>query len=128
MSIDINLTILQGNLGANPELRVTQTGLTIVNLRLATNESYKQGDEWKERVHWHRITLFGKNAENCAKVLCKGSSVFIQGRTTYGKYTDKQGNERWSTDIIAETWRYSGGPRKPVEARDLPSIDETLAP
>lgn len=112
MSRGINKVILIGTLGADPEVRYTSSGGAICNLRLATNESWKDKEtgEKKERTEWHRVTLFGKLGEIAGEYLKKGSQCYIDGALRTNKYTDKDGIERFSTDIIASEMQMLGSP------------------
>ena len=98
----MNLTIVSGNLGANPEVRTTKSGTTVCNISLATNERVKQGDIWVDHTEWHRIVVFGGQAESCAKYLTKVSSVNVVGKLRTREYQDKDGNKRKSTEILAD--------------------------
>src|ERR1700686_513579 len=104
MARGLNKVILIGNLGADPETRAMPSGMTVANLRVATSESWrdKQSGASQERTEWHRIALFGRLGEIAAEYLRKGSQVFIEGKLRTSKYQDKQGNERFSTEIIAD--------------------------
>lgn len=97
----MNVVHLVGNLGADPELRVTAGGLSILNLRLATSERVKKGEEWVEHTEWHRITVFGKRADGLSKFLAKGSKVAVTGKLRTTSY-EKDGIKKYSTDIIAD--------------------------
>ena len=98
----VNKVTLIGNLGADPELRTTQSGTSVAKLRLATTTRRKDRDgNWNDHTDWHRVTCFGKTAENIAKFQKKGNRIFVEGRIEYSQYKDRDGNERWSTDIIA---------------------------
>jgi len=103
MARGINKVIIVGNLGADPETRYTGSGTAITSLRLATSEAWtdKQSGEKQERTEWHRVKLFGKLAEIAGEYLKKGRQVYIEGSLRTDKYTDKDGIERYSTDIIA---------------------------
>lgn len=100
----VNRVIIVGNLGRAPEVRYMPSGEAIANIAVAT--SYKSKDrntgEQKEFTEWHRISFFGKLAETVGQYLKKGSSVYVEGRLQTRKYTDKDGVERYSTEIIAE--------------------------
>jgi len=97
-----NLAVLIGYLGQDPEIRYTQSGTAICSFSLATTESFKdKSGDYKKRTDWHKITCFGKTAENCAQYLSKGSSVVINGRIQYESWEDKEGNKRHSTSIVA---------------------------
>lgn len=103
----INKVILVCTLGKDPEVRQTQNGNAICNLSAATSRKYKdaQGNA-QEETEWHRISLFGRSAEVAGQYLKKGSMVYIEGRLRTRKYTDKQGIERYATDIIGETLQF----------------------
>jgi single-strand DNA-binding protein len=111
MARGINKVIIVGNLGADPEMRSTGSGLSICSFSLATSESWtdKQSGEKQERTEWHRIKMFNRLAEIAGEYLKKGSQVYIEGSLRTDKYTDKQGVERYSTDIIASEMQMLGG-------------------
>ncbi len=111
MARGINKVILVGNLGADPETRAMPSGSTVANLRIATSESWrdKQTGEQQERTEWHRVALFGRLAEVAAEYLKKGSQVYIEGSLRTRKWTDKQGQERYSTEIIGNEMQMLGG-------------------
>jgi single-strand DNA-binding protein len=101
MAEGLNRVMLFGNLGADPELRVTPGGQSVLKLRLATTESYvdKSGTR-QERTDWHSITVWGKRGEALSKFLAKGSSIFVEGRIQTSSY-EKNGEKRYRTDIVA---------------------------
>ena len=111
MARGINKVILVGNLGADPETRAMPSGSSVANLRIATSESWrdKQTGEQQERTEWHRVALFGRLAEVAAEYLKKGSQVYIEGSLRTRKWTDKQGQERYSTEIIGNDMQMLGG-------------------
>ena len=111
MARGINKVILIGNLGADPETRAIPSGTTVANLRIATSESWrdKQSGEQQERTEWHRVALFGRLAEIAGEYLRKGSQVYIEGSLRTRKWQDKQGNERYSTEIIGNELQMLGG-------------------
>jgi single-strand DNA-binding protein len=111
MARGINKVILIGNLGADPETRAMPSGTTVANLRIATSESWrdKQTGEQQERTEWHRVALFGRLAEVAGEYLRKGSQVYIEGSLRTRKWQDKQGNERYSTEIIGSDLQMLGG-------------------
>lgn len=111
MARGINKVILVGNLGADPETRYTANGGAITNIRLATSEQWrdKQSGENQERTEWHRVVLFGKLGEIAGEYLKKGRQVYIEGSLRTNKYTDKDGVERYSTDIVANEMQMLGG-------------------
>jgi single-strand DNA-binding protein len=107
----VNKVIIVGNLGRDPEIRYMPSGDAIANIAVAT--SYKSKDknsgEQKELTEWHRISFFGRLAEIVGQYLKKGSSVYVEGRLQTRKYTDKDGIERYATDIVAENMQMLGG-------------------
>ena len=111
MARGVNKVILIGNLGADPETRYTGSGTAITSLRLATSESWtdKSSGEKQERTEWHRVKLFGRLAEIAGEYLKKGRQVYIEGSLRTDKYTDKDGVERFSTDIVANEMQMIGG-------------------
>lgn len=111
MARGINKVILVGNLGADPEVRYTAGGTAIASLSIATSEQWtdKQSGQKQERTEWHRVKLFGRLAEIAGEYLKKGRQVYVEGSLRTDKYTDKQGVERYSTDIIASDLQMLGG-------------------
>ena len=107
----VNKVIIVGNLGRDPEMRYMPSGDAIANIAVAT--SYKSKDrntgEQKELTEWHRISFFGKMAEIVGQYLKKGSSIYVEGRLQTRKYTDKDGVEKYATDIVAENMQMLGG-------------------
>ncbi|HUN74289.1 MAG TPA: single-stranded DNA-binding protein [Steroidobacteraceae bacterium] len=111
MARGVNKVILVGNLGADPETRAMPSGMTVCNLRIATTESWKdrQSGEQQERTEWHRVALFGRLGEVAGEYLHKGSQVYIEGSLRTRKWQDKQGAERYTTEIIASDMQMLGG-------------------
>jgi single-strand DNA-binding protein len=107
----VNKVILVGNLGADPETRYLPSGDAVSNIRLATTDRYKEkaSGEMKEATEWHRVAFFGRLAEIAAEYLKKGSSVYIEGRIRTRKWTDQAGQERYSTEIVADQMQMLGG-------------------
>jgi single-strand DNA-binding protein len=103
MARGINKVILIGNLGADPETRAMPSGMTVANIRVATSESWKdkQSGENKERTEWHNVAMFGRLGEIAGEYLKKGSKVYIEGSLRTRKWQDKQGQDRYTTEIIA---------------------------
>ena len=110
MARGVNKVILVGNLGADPETRAMPSGASVANLRIATSESWrdKTSGEQQERTEWHRVALFGRLAEVASEYLRKGSQVYIEGSLRTRKWQDKQGNERYSTEIVANDLQMLG--------------------
>ena len=97
----VNKVILIGNLGADPEVRYSQSGTAVANFRIATTETWKKEGEKEELTEWHRIVTFGRLAEICGEYLSKGSKVYIEGRIQTRKWEDRDGNPRYTTEIVA---------------------------
>jgi single-strand DNA-binding protein len=104
MSRGINKATILGYVGGDPEIRATASGITVATISVATSEVWKDKNtgEKKEKTQWHRISLFNKLGEIAGKFIKKGSRVYIEGTINHTKYTDKQGVERYTTDIIAK--------------------------
>jgi single-strand DNA-binding protein len=111
MARGVNKVILVGNLGADPETRAMPSGSSVANLRIATSESWrdKTSGEQQERTEWHRVALFGRLAEIASEYLRKGSQVYIEGSLRTRKWQDKQGQERYSTEIVGNELQMLGG-------------------
>ncbi len=106
----VNKVILVGNLGANPEVRFTQGGTSVANLRIATTERWtdKNGQK-QEATEWHRVVLFGRQAEVAQQYLTKGRQVYIEGRIRTRQWQDQQGQKRYSTEIVGTNMQLLGG-------------------
>ncbi|HXF65486.1 MAG TPA: single-stranded DNA-binding protein [Burkholderiales bacterium] len=120
----VNKVILIGNLGADPETRYLPSGDAVTNIRIATTERWRdKGGEQQEHTEWHRIAFFGKLAEIAGEYLRKGSPVYVEGRIRTRKWQDKDGQDRYSTEIVADRMQLlgsrGGGPeaaaREPAE-------------
>jgi single-strand DNA-binding protein len=110
MAEGLNKVMLIGNLGRDPELRYTQGGQPILNMRLATNESFQNRDgERQERTEWHSVILWGKRGEALGKILSKGSQLCVEGRLQTRSWEDKQGQKRYTTEIVATNVILLGG-------------------
>jgi single-strand DNA-binding protein len=111
MARGINKVILIGNLGADPETRYMPSGAAVTNLRVATNESWKdkQTGEMKDRTEWHNVAMFNRLAEIAAEYLRKGSQVYIEGKLRTRKWQDRDGNDRYTTEVIADEMQMLGG-------------------
>ena len=110
MARGVNKAIIVGNLGRDPEVRYSASGNAIANVTVATTDSWKdrQSGERQERTEWHRVVFFNRLAEIVAEYLKKGSQVFIEGRIQTRKWEDKDGNERWTTEIVANEMQMLG--------------------
>lgn len=121
MAEGLNRVMLLGNLGADPELRVTPGGQAILKLRLATTESYlDKSNTRQERTEWHSITIFGKRGEALGKILAKGDRIFVEGGLRTSSY-EKNGEKRYRTEIVASNIILSGGRRGERGEGDAPS-------
>jgi single-strand DNA-binding protein len=109
--MSVNKVILVGNLGVKPEIRYTPGGQAVANFRIATNERWggRDGQPAQERTEWHNIVVWGKTAENCGKYLDKGRQVYIEGRLQTREWQDKEGQKRYTTEIVAQTVQFLGG-------------------
>jgi single-strand DNA-binding protein len=108
-TMTVNKVILIGNLGQDPELRSTGSGTPVLNLRIATSERVRDGqDGWKDQTEWHNVVVFGRTAENVARFKKKGESVYIEGRLQTRKWKDRSGADRWSTEVVANQVRFLG--------------------
>ena len=115
----INKVILIGNLGADPELRYTPNGQAVCDVRLATNESWtdKSGQK-QERTEWHRVVFWGKPAEIVKQYMGKGQRMYIEGRLQTRSWDDKEGNKRYSTEIVANDFMFLSSREGAGAARD----------
>ena len=109
--MSINKVILIGRLGADPEVRYTSDGTAVATFRIATNERWtNQKGEKEERTEWHRIVAWRRLGEICGEYLSKGRQVYIEGRLQTRSWEDRDGNKRWSTEIVASNMQMLGGP------------------
>ena len=111
MARGINKVILVGNLGQDPETRYMPSGGAVTNITLATNESWKdkQTGEQKDRTEWHKVAMFNRLAEIAAEYLRKGSQVYVEGKLRTRKWQDRDGNDRYTTEVIADEMQMLGG-------------------
>jgi single-strand DNA-binding protein len=137
MARGINKVILVGNLGADPDTRYMPSGKAVTNIRVATSESWKdkQTGDMQERTEWHSIVMYDKLGEIAAEYLRKGSQVYIEGKIRTRKWQDKEGKDRYTTEVIADQMQMLGGrgggggassePREPRSAaRQAPASDD----
>lgn len=114
----VNKAILVGNLGADPELRYTPSGTAVANFSLATREQWtNKGGEKAERTEWHKIVAWGRLGEICGEYLHKGSQVYIEGRIQTRSWEDREGNKRYTTEIVALTMQMLGSPARAGKAQ-----------
>ena len=111
MARGINKVILVGNLGQDPEVRYTPSGSAVANVSIATTDSWKDKNtgEAQEKTEWHRVVFFGRLAEIVGEYLKKGRQVYVEGRLQTRKWQDNNGNDRWSTEIVAGEMQMLGG-------------------
>ncbi|MEE8205936.1 MAG: single-stranded DNA-binding protein [Nitrospinaceae bacterium] len=124
-----NKVLLMGNLTRDPELRFTSNGSALAKFGLAVNRKYKAGEEWKEEVCFVDITVWGKQAENCAEYLSKGRPVFIEGRLQFSSWETDDGQKRNKLEVVANTVQFlgqSGGdkPGMQPDREDVPVKDD----
>jgi single-strand DNA-binding protein len=106
----VNKVILVGNLGADPELKYTPSNRPVCNLSVATNEVWKdKAGQKQERVEWHRVNVWGDQAEHCSKYLAKGRMVYVEGRIQTRSWDDKEGKKRYTTEVVADRVVFLGG-------------------
>ena len=108
MSNGVNKVILIGNLGQKPEMRYTATNSAVANLSIATTESWKdrESGEMRDKTEWHKVVFFGKPAETIEKYLDKGSKIYVEGKLQTRKWQDKDGNDRWTTEIVGNQFNF----------------------
>lgn len=128
----VNKVILVGNLGADPEVKFLGSGTQVANFRIATTENrVNRSGEKVAITEWHRIVAFGRLAEICGQYLSKGKQVYIEGRLRTRSWEDKDGNRRYTTEIVANQMQMLGTPGAPIEApvpeREL-DIDADISP
>jgi single-strand DNA-binding protein len=121
----VNKAILVGTLGKDPEQRYMPNGNAVCNISVATSEQWKdkQTGEKQERTEWHRVSMFGKLAEIAGEYLRKGSQVYLEGKIQTRKWQDKEGKDRYSTEIVADQMQMLGGKRD----SSAPAAGETLS-
>jgi single-strand DNA-binding protein len=132
MARGINKVILVGNLGADPDTRYMPSGRAVTNIRIATSETWKdrQTGDQQERTEWHNVVLYDKLGEIAAEYLRKGSQVYIEGSLRTRKWQDKEGKDRYTTEIIAREMQMLGGRAsgEPRPARSAPAEDRAAPP
>ncbi len=126
---DVNKVILLGRLGADPEIMTMESGTKMARVSLATNEVYRdKNGERVERTEWHRVILWRNRAELAEKYLNKGSQIYVEGRLRTRQYQDKEGNQRYTTEIIGDVVNFAGGRQggeQQDKQQDPPPADST---
>jgi single-strand DNA-binding protein len=121
----VNKVILVGHLGADPEVRYTAAGKAVATMRLATTEQWTGKDGEKgERTEWHRIVAWDRLGDTCGKYLHKGSQIYIEGRLQTRSWEDKEGNKRYTTEIVAQTMQMLGSPGKAAQGEERIRYDD----
>ena len=115
MARGINKVIIVGNLGADPDSRAMPSGNAVTNISVATSESWndRETGEKQEKTEWHRVVFFNRLAEIAAQYLKKGSQVYVEGKLQTRKWEDKEGNERWTTEVVANQMQMLGNNKEP---------------
>ena len=128
--MSVNKVMLLGNLGKDPELRYSPQQVAVCHFSLATNERRKdQSGNWVDHTEWHNIVTFGKTAENCAQYLKKGRQAFVEGSIRSRKWQDKEGKDRYTTEILAQIVQFVGGSRDAGKGAPIaePTSEEAAA-
>ena len=107
--MSLNKVMLIGHLGSDPELRYTQGGQPVANFNLATNEKWTKDGKTQEKTEWHKVVVWGKMAETCEKYLKKGRQAYIEGKLQTREWEDKDGQKRYTTEVVAMTVQFIGG-------------------
>ncbi len=121
--MSVNKVILIGRLGRDPEVRYTQSGTAVTNFTLATSRTYKKENEKIDETEWHRVVAFGRTAEICGEYLQKGKQVYVEGRLQTREWEDKDGNRRWTTEVIIERMQMLGA-RADKDTSYSPPVEE----
>jgi single-strand DNA-binding protein len=121
MASGVNKVILVGNLGKDPEVRYVQSGNAVCTLRLAVTERRKDGDNWKDHTEWMDVVTFGKTAENAGQYLQKGRQIYVEGRLQTRQYKDKEGHDRYKTEVVANQVLFLGGGDRSGAPRPAPN-------
>jgi len=121
----VNKVILIGNLGADPEVRYTPSGQAVATLRIATTETWsnRENGQREQKTEWHRVVVWGKQAENCSQYLSKGRQIYVEGRIQTRNWTDKEGNTRYTTEIVANNVQFLGSR---AQESDQPGIEPEM--
>lgn len=119
----VNKVILIGKLGRDPELKNTPSGKAVCTLNIATTETWSQDGNKQERTEWHRVIVWGKSGENCAKYLAKGRPVYVEGRLQTRSWDDKDGSKRYATEIVSDTVQFLGSPPQGAKDESAPPLE-----
>ena len=123
----VNKVIILGNVGKDPEVRYAPSGKAVCNISIATSRSYGKGEERKEETEWHSVVLYERQAEIAGEYLKKGRPVYIEGRIRTRKWQDKEGQDRYTTEIIAESMQLLGGREEASAPRPAPASRQAPA-
>jgi len=127
--MSVNKVLLLGRLGETPEIKYTPGGAAVTNFSLATKESFKdKSGEWKEKTEWHRVVVWGKQAESAVKYLQKGREAHVEGRIETRKWTDNNSVERYTTEVISSRVTFVGGGERQQQASSEPMQPKTEVP
>jgi single-strand DNA-binding protein len=127
MTLGVNRVTLIGNVGRDPEVRTTSSGLPVTNIRLAISERRRDGGgDWREYTDWITVVCFGRTAENVGDHVGKGKLLFVEGRLQNRNFKDKEGHERWTTEVVADRVIFLGGGRDggPLREEDYEDYDD----
>ena len=108
----MNSITIMGNLGHDPSHKTLDSGMTIVEMSVATTHKKKQGEEWVDETTWHRVKAFGNRADAIKKFFSKGDKILVVGRQENRKYEDKDGNTRWASEVILQDFHFVGGSKR----------------
>lgn len=114
----LNKVQIIGSLGKDPELKTSQSGSSYANVSVATSERVKKGEEWADHTEWHRVTVFGRQAENLVKFCKKGKRIYVEGKLRTSKYVDDNGVEKFSTAILADDVKFLSAAEKKDQSED----------
>lgn len=127
--MSVNKVILVGRLGKDPDLRMTASQLAVASFSVATNERKKdQSGNWTDHTEWHNVVVFGKTAQNCSQYIKKGSQVFIEGALRTTKWQDKEGKDRYKTEVVASTVQFLDSKKGSGISDNVESGPDTFSP
>lgn len=126
MAAGLNRVSIIGNLGKDPEMRQTNSGMNVATLNIGVTERRKEGDDYKDQTEWVSVVVFGKTAENASKYLQKGRQVFVEGRLQTRKWEDKAGQTRYTTEVIANQVLFLGSAKDNLSSNNHQSAPEMM--